>query len=204
MALRWNGSLVASLLALSTGLCGAATLGGNLGDPTNPALVGSDLGAPLFDTPDDIADNVAIYQVVVPTDGELEIVSTGFAAGGIDPYFTLFSGAGTTATFFASNYDQAFSTGGDFVFDQNVAAGTYQIALGTFANMSFAENSGAGTLADGFIQLGLTYAMGDGSYALTVNVDGGAPPVPEPANAAMLLAGLMALGAAARRGARRR
>ena len=204
MALHWHGSLVASLLAVSTGLCGATSLGGNLGDPTNPALVGSDLGTPLFDTPDDIADNVAIYQVVVPTDGELQIVSTGFAAGGVDPYFTLFSGAGTTATFFASNYDQAFSTGGDFVFDQTVAAGTYQIALGAFANMSFAENQGVGTLADGFIELGLTYAMGDGSYALTVNVDGGTPPVPEPANAALLLAGLAALGLAARHRSSRR
>jgi hypothetical protein len=198
MALWRNRSVVASLIALSTGLCGATTLSGNLGDPTNSALVGSDLGAPLFDTPDDIADNVAIYQVVVPTDGELDIVSTGYAAGGVDPYFTLFAGAGPTATFYASNYDQAFSTGGDFEFDQVVAAGTYQIALGSFANMSFAENLGVGTLADGFIELGLTYALGDGSYALTVNVDGGTAPVPEPANAVLILAGLAAWGASAR------
>jgi hypothetical protein len=97
MAICLNRSVVASLLALSTCLCGAATLSGNLGDPTNPALVGSDLGAPLFDTPGDIADNVAIYQVVVPTDGELDILSTGDAAGGVDPYFTLFAGAGPAA-----------------------------------------------------------------------------------------------------------
>jgi hypothetical protein len=204
MALCWNRSAVASLLALSTGLCGATTLSGNLGDPTNSALVGSDLGGPLFDTPDDIADNVAIYQVVVPADGELDIVSTGYAAGGIDPYYTLFAGAGPAATFYASNYAQAYSTGGDFEFDQVVPAGTYQIALGTFANMSFAENLGVGTLADGFIELGLTYALGDGSYALTVNVDGGTAPVPEPANAMLILAGLAAWGASARRWSLRR
>ncbi len=207
MSPRWNLSLVASLLALSTSLCGATTLSGNLGDSSNAALVGSDLGAALFDTPDDIADNVAIYSVVVAADGELKITSTGFAAGGVDPYFTLFSGAGTTATFYASNFDQAFSTGGDFVFDQTVAAGTYQIALGAFANESFAENQGTGTLADGFIQLGLTGSLGDGSYSLTVDVGGGGggtTPVPEPANAAFMLAGLAALGASVKRRSLRR
>ena len=204
MALCRYRTVVASLLALSAGLSGATSLGGNLGNPSNLALVGSDLGASLFDTPDDIADNVAIYQVVVPAAGELDIVSTGYAAGGLDPYFTLFSGAGSTAVFYASNYDQAFSTGGDFEFHQTVPAGTYQISLGAFANMSFAENAGGGTLADGFIELGLTYALGDGSYLLNVDVDGGTAPVPEPANALLMLAALAAGGASATRWSSRR
>jgi len=35
-----------------------------------------------------------------------------------------------------------------------LAAGTYEIAISAFENMSFAENLGSGTLADGFTGLG--------------------------------------------------
>ncbi|MBL8307936.1 MAG: DVUA0089 family protein [Rubrivivax sp.] len=149
---------------------------GRLDDPGNAALVGSDLGAPSFVDGRAVANNVALYIFDVLSPGLVTIQSSGFAAGGIDPYFSLFAGAGSTASFVDSNYAQAFSTGGDFVFSAMLPAGTYRMALGAFANMSRAENLGTGSLADGFTGLGAPMYLGDGSYHLTLN-----SPVPEPA-----------------------
>ena len=88
-----NGLAVAAL-ALTATLASATTttLAGNLGDSGNAALVGSDLGAPDFTDDNAIADNVALYTFTVTVPGTVGIVSTGFAAGGVDPYFTLFAG----------------------------------------------------------------------------------------------------------------
>jgi len=168
--------LAAATLALASALAGATTLSGNLGDAGNGALVGSDLGAPDFTDANAIADNVALYTFSVTVAGTVDIVSTGFAAGGVDPYFTLFDGSGNTATFHDSNYAQAISTGGDFTWTGTLGVGSYEIALGAFENMSFAENLGTGTLGDGFIFLGDPNSLGDGSYSLTLST-----PVPEPA-----------------------
>ena len=187
-----NG-LAAATLALASTLAGATTYAGNLGNPGNAALVGSDLGAPDFTDENAIANNVALYTFTTST-GTVSIVSTGFAGGGVDPYFTLFSGTGGTATFYDSNYLQATSTGGDFVWSGALAAGTYEIALGAFENMSFAENLGSGTLADGFISLGDPNSLGDGSYALNVTTT-----VPEPSGAWLLLFGAAALATRIRR-----
>ena len=87
---------------------------------------------------------MALYTFSVTIPGTVSIVSTGFAAGGVDPYFTLFAGSGDSATFLDSNYAQAISTGGDFTWTSTLAVGTYEIALGAFENMSFAENLGSG------------------------------------------------------------
>ena len=181
-----NG-LAGAALALAATLAGATTFAGNLGDAGNAALVGSDLGAPGFDDENAIANNVALYAFTTAA-GTVSIVSTGFAGGGIDPYFTLFSGSGATATWFDSNYVQATSTGGDFTWTGTLAAGTYEIALGAFENMSFAENWGVGTLADGFISLGDPGSLGDGSYSLALTT-----PVPEPSGAWLMAVGLAAL-----------
>ena len=185
-----RNAIAGATLALAATLAAASTttLAGNLGDSGNAALVGSDLGAPGFTDPDTIADNVALYTFTVTTPGAVDIVSTGFAAGGVDPYFTLFTGSGTGATFLDSNYDQAFSTGGDFTWAGALAVGTYEIALGSFANMSFAENSGDGTLGDGFIFLGEPGSLGNGSYSLTLTT-----PVPEPSGTWLMAVGLAAL-----------
>ncbi len=163
---------------------------GRLDDPANAALVGSDLGAPLFADARAIANNVALYTLNVLVAGPVTILSTGFAAGGVDPYFSLFEGAGNAAVWLDSNYAQAFSTGGDFSFSAVLAAGTYQIALGAFANMSFAENLGTGSLADGFTAIGVPDALGDASYRLLVT-----SPIPEPAAWLLTLCGLLCLGA---------
>jgi hypothetical protein len=90
-----------------------------------------------------------------------------------EPYLTLFQLTGGAATFFDSNYIQAFSTGGDLDYSATLAKGTYEVALGVFANLSFAENYGSGTLADGFTSLGDPDSLGDGSYAVQVKLGSG-------------------------------
>ena len=186
-------ALAAATLALASTLAGATTYAGNLGDAGNAVLVGSDLGAPDFTDDNAIADNVALVTFTTNT-GLVSIVSTGFAGGGVDPYFTLFSGSGGTATFYDSNYLQATSTGGDFTWTGTLAGGTYEIALGAFENMSFAENLGSGTLADGFIFLGDPNSLGNGSYSLNVTTA-----VPEPSGALLLVFGVAALATRLRR-----
>lgn len=189
-----NG-LAGAALAIAATAAGASgtTYAGNLGDAGNAALVGSDLGAPDFTDDNAIANNVALYTFTTNT-GVVSIVSTGFAGGGVDPYFTLFSGSGGSATFHDSNYLQATSTGGDFTWTGTLAGGTYEIALGAFENMSFAENLGSGTLADGFIFLGDPNSLGNGSYVLNVTTA-----VPEPSGALLLAFGVAALATRMRR-----
>jgi hypothetical protein len=193
-----NG-IAGATLALAATLAAATTttLAGNLGDSGNAALVGSDLGAPDFSDDNAIADNVALYAFTVTVPGTVDIVSTGFAAGGVDPYFTLFAGGDDGATVYDSNYYHAFSTGGDFAWSGTLVAGSYQIALGSFANMSIAENYGVGTLADGFTFLGDPGSLGDGSYSLGLTT-----PVPEPSQAWLLGVGLAALATRALRARR--
>jgi hypothetical protein len=175
------------------------SLSGFLDDPGNAALVWSDLGPALFGDDWEIANNVALYELVVPVDGPVRFDSNGFAAGGADPYFTLFAGSGPAATFVHSNYDQAFCCGGDFLENVVLGAGTYTIAMGAFANMSFAENLGAGTLGDGFIQLGVPEYLGNYYYELGVSFEELPPPVAEPASLVMSVLGLLALGVTRRR-----
>jgi len=136
--------LGATLIGYSMAIC-AAGITGRLDDPSNPLLVGSDLGAPGFADTATIANNVALYAFTLTASGMVTIQSTGFAAGGVDPYFSLFAGSGNAATFVDSNYAQAFSTGDDFLWSATLAAGAYQLALGAFANLSLAENVGSGS-----------------------------------------------------------
>ncbi|MBL0086632.1 MAG: DVUA0089 family protein [Ideonella sp.] len=83
--------------------------------------------------------------MTVPVGGSVGFTSTGYSAGGIDPYFTLFRGIySATATFVASNYIHALALGGDFTQTETLSAGDYTVAIGTFENLSFAENLGSG------------------------------------------------------------
>ena len=175
----------------------AATLdfSGRFDDAANSALVASDLGAASFIDDSAIANNVALYDFSVPMAGAVTITSTQFALDGVDPYVSLFDGTAAAATWVASNYAQAFSTGGDVVLSLPLAVGHYRLAIGAFANLSFAENTGAGTLADGFTGLGSAASLGDASYRIVVTT-----PVPEPATYVLWAIGL--LGALASRRAR--
>ena len=189
--------LSACLLAgsLATADAASITLSGFLNDPGNGALRGSGIAPspPAFIDEFDVANNVAVYAFTVPVGGTVTFDSNGVAAGGADPYFTLFTGGGDSATVLGSNYDQAFfGGGGDFLLSFALAAGDYQVAMGVFANESFAENLGVGTLGDGFIGLGEPDWLGSAFYELVITVpDRPPPPVPEPGPLALLLLGTL-------------
>jgi hypothetical protein len=117
---------------------------------------------------------------------------------------TIFSGLGAGATFFESNFVNAFSVGGDFTLSLLLAAGDYTLAVGAFANMSFAENLGVGTLADGFTGLGTPASLADGPYEITIDLVTGPQPVPEPPVTALCLAALAAMATVRGRLARSR
>jgi len=131
------------------------------------------------------------------------------AAGGFDPYVSLFSGAGATALFIASNDDGLCPSGtpaptcaDSTLAVAKLAAGTYTLALTLPFNFPFAENLGTGSLGDGFI--GLDSSFNDGSCARNCSnqfaVDIGwmpdsRPAVPEPASAGLALVGLALIAA---------
>jgi len=185
--------LLALAMSLVAASASAQVFSGHFDDPANVALVASDLGAAQFANEFEIANNVAVYDFIVALPGTVTITSTGFFAGGADPYFSLFEGVGGTATFLASNYTQAFSSGGDFNYSAVLASGAHRLAIGVFANLSFAENFGSGTLADGFTALGTPGSLGDTSYRVVVTTA-----VPEAPQWVLLLLGLLAVGPAAR------
>lgn len=112
------------------------------------------------------------------------------AAGGLEPYLSLFDAAGN---FLASTYLATTCPAGANTYDGNcydveldggtLTAGTYYIALTAYANMSFAENYGAGNLSDGFTGLGGLALDEDLHYAFDVILPSNTVPppvVPEP------------------------
>jgi hypothetical protein len=185
----------------SSAQAGVTSYSGYFNDVATAALVASDLTLPLFGSDNDIANNVALYTFSITTGQSVEFQSKGFAAGGADPYFTLFSGTGNSATFFDSNYSQAFSTGGDFDIIDSLVAGSYTIAMGVFANMSCAENGCGLTLGEGFTGLGVPNSLGNYFYQLdVVSTDGGnngggngGGTVPEPGTFMLVGAGILGL-----------
>lgn len=183
------------LLALPGTQALAFVVNGLFNDAGNLALVAPDLSAPSFVDDFAIANNVALHSFNVAAAATYTFDSDGFAAGGADPYFTLFAGTGNAGSVHASNYTQAFSTGGDFVIVLDLLPGDYTIAMGVFANLSVAENFGGGTLADGFTGLGGPNFLGSSFYELNVSAGDPPPPptVPEPPTA--LLLATAALGA---------
>ena len=187
--------LAVLLLAAAAGpvLAAVVTLSGELDDTANTALVASDMGAALFTDDLATANNVALYVLHVAVGGSVNFTSTGFAPGGIDPYFTLFSGTDrATATFRESNYVHAQTVGGDFTQDVMLSAGDYTVAIGVYSNLSFAENYGNGFLAEGFTALGGPSFFGDGSYVFTITTPDATTTVPEPGSALLCLSAALA------------
>ena len=137
------------------------------------------------------------------------------APGGFDTYFSLFQGAGAGATFLASNDDGDCPPGDadvacrDSTLNLTLSAGSYVLAVGTFENLSFAENLGSGTLGDGFIGLGSYFnldTLSDTSSAYAVDIEASGltlvdvhrlsdvtAPAPEPGTAGLLAAALLAV-----------
>jgi hypothetical protein len=117
------------------------------------------------------------------------------ARNGFEPYLSLFD---TSGSFLTSTFGTTCPTGAntnidtqqcfDVLLDGGVLnAGNYSIAISAFENLSFAENAGAGTLADGFTGLGNLAQGEDLHYAFDVIL---APttqsPVPEPGSGVLL------------------
>src|SRR5450756_490538 len=131
-------------------------------------------------------------------------LGTAIAQGGLEPYLSLFDAAGN---FLASTYLGTTCPAGahtntlsgqcyDVLLDGGVlAAGTYQIALSAYLNMSFAENYGSGTLADGFTGLGNLLDGEDLHYAFDVDLTSTTTttPVPEPATGSLVLLAMCGL-----------
>jgi hypothetical protein len=119
--------------------------------------------------------------------------------GGLEPYLSLFDAGGT---FLAStNFGVTCPAGAlinsgsgqcfDVMFDGGVLTpGTYQLTLSAYLNMSFAENSGTGTLADGFTGLGNLAQGEDLHYAFDITLSSTSA-VPEPSTTFPLLGGLL-------------
>jgi hypothetical protein len=148
--------------------------------------------------------------------------------GGFDPYLSLFMGIGSTATFLTSNDDGlcppgAVSDGAcaDSTLQlSDLPAGSYTLALSVFANLSFAEILGTGTLGDGFIQLGTyfhvpSFTERSSAYALdlvadgltvidTRTIPGDTTAVPEAASGVLVATGLAVQAVLHRRRVRRR
>jgi hypothetical protein len=120
------------------------------------------------------------------------------AEGGFEPYLSLFDASGNflASTFFGTTCPPGANTNTNSgsCFDVQLDGGTlapgdYQIAISAFENMSFAENLGTGTLADGFTGLGNLADGEDLNYAFDVVLTSTAT-VPEPSATFLLVAGI--------------
>jgi hypothetical protein len=114
--------------------------------------------------------------------------------GGFEPYLSLFDASGTflASTLFGITCPTGANTNigsgqcFDVLLDAGVLApGNYAITISAFENMSFAENSGVGSLADGFTGLGNLAVGEDMHYAFDVTLQN-ASPVPEPASLGLM------------------
>ena len=111
---------------------------------------------------------------------------TVIAPGGFEPYLSLFDASGNflRSTFFGTICPPGSHTNPSSGLCLDVALdggtlvpGDYQMAISVFENLSFAENLGTGTVADGFTGLGNLFPDEDMHYAFEVILSA---PVPEP------------------------
>lgn len=179
-ARRAAKTLVCLVAACSSWSWGAATsLTGQL-DPANPQdvfLYPFTLSAPATVTVQSWG-----YGGTLSAPGGTNANGAVIPPGGFDPYVSLFSGTGSTATFVASNDDGLCPPGTvaagscfDSTLTRNLQAGAYTLAVSSFLNMSLAENYGTGNLGDGFVALG---SFGVRSNAFAVDITGPAVVTP--------------------------
>jgi PEP-CTERM motif len=192
---------------------------GNLRTDTNVTGCGLSCTLGPSNTDTDYAQWAAVvdtFTVNVPT--PMEAITYGYgggtsltgeavAAGGLEPYLSLFDSAGDflASTFFGITCPPGANSVGGNCFDVELVGGillpgTYQIALSAFENMSLAENGAGTNLSDGFAGLG-NLATGENlNYAFDVVLPRN---VPEPGSVGLLALGLAALVLRKRQGGRR-
>ncbi|MGM9483419.1 DVUA0089 family protein [Roseateles sp. NT4] len=188
----------------------AATLAAMMVCTAAPAATLSAQGLLAADNPNDVAliefETSAAAALDAQTwsfGGGVNAAGQAVAAGGFDPYVSLFAGWGGAATFLVSNDDglcppgtAAPSCADSTLHVGSLPAGRYTIAISQPANFSFAENLGSGTLGDGFIGLAASWSGGacaaSCSSAYAVDITSTAL-VPEPGAALLLALGLLTL-----------
>ena len=190
---------------------GATTISysGNLRTNANFIACGDGCTLGASNTDADYAQYAAVsYSFNVPVTAAVTITTFSYGGGvngagtvipqsGFEPYLSLFDSAGyflnstysgttcptgaKTNTVLLGCYDVQLSAG-------ILAAGTYQIAISAFENLSYAENSGTGKLADGFTGLGNLNTGEDLHYAFDISLAANSPTTaPEPSTASLLL-----------------
>ena len=223
----WNNSIAASgsSLVFCLFFCSAPSLAstisfvGNLRADASVVSCGPSCTLGAADSDGDYAQYAAVVESFsVTTTSTVTAVSFSYgggvngagmtiAEGGLEPYLSLFDAAGN---FQASTFpDASLCPAGahtitlsgqcyDVGLDGGVLGpGTYQIALTAYENMSFAENLGSGTLADGFTGLGNLATGEDLHYAFDVTLTPSSPTVtPEPLPIGLVgLSGLLGVAA---------
>lgn len=205
-----------TILALALGAATAITalsahaapisVTGTLATPIDVARIAFSLAAPSSITAQSYG-----YGGSAGAPGGHNLAGAVIAAGGFDPYLSLFRGSDDAATFLASNDDGACPPGAagpggcldSTLSIASLAAGEYVLVVSLPGNFSFAENYGDGTLGDGFVGLvgdDFTDFAGNprtGDWAVDIgfgqgagNGGGNPTPVPEPGSIALIFAGI--------------
>ncbi|HLK19532.1 MAG TPA: DVUA0089 family protein [Bryobacteraceae bacterium] len=210
--------LLASILGLTSAHANTISFTGNLRNDANVIACGSGCTLDASNTDADYAQWAAVVDsFAVGTTSQMSAITfsygggvngagTPIAQGGFEPYLSLFDSSGNflASTFLGTTCPPGANTNTlsgqcfDVSLDGGILSpGTYQIAISAFENMSFAENYGTGTLADGFTGLGNLADGEDLHYAFDVILMNTAP-VPEPSDLWLLLAASLAFLAARR------
>ncbi len=204
-------TIVASVFAIGVGKSQAGTIQSFTGDlRTDATFISCGSGCTLDagNSDSDYAQWAAVerdFHVAVSSSVQAITFSYGggingnglaIDPGGFEPYLSLFDASGDflASTFFGINCPPGANTNAgsgqcfDVLLDAGVLApGNYAITISAFENMSFAENSGMGTLPDGFTGLGNLAQGEDMHYAFDVTLqDASASPVPEPASLGLM------------------
>jgi len=135
-----------------------------------------------------VSTTSAMQAVTFSYGGGVNGAGSTIPQGGFEPYLSLFDSGGNflASTFFGTTCPAGANTNTDSgqCFDVLLDGGTlstgdYQIAISAFENLSVAENSGTGTLSDGFTGLGNLAQGEDLHFAFDIVLTNSAS-VPEP------------------------
>jgi len=146
-----------------------------------------------------VAASSLVHAITFSYGGGINGNGLAIGAGGFEPYLSLFDASGSflASTLFGITCPPGANTNTgsgqcfDVLLDAGVLGpGNYAITISAFENMSFAENSGVGILADGFTGLGNLAPGEDMHYAFDVILQG-ASPVPEPASLGLIVEGAL-------------